>query len=211
MSEGSTRVVACDRYNSPDDARACERRVHDTPPPAGSPRAGEPSRRGLCVALIAAIAKNGVIGIDNRLPWKLPEDLRRFRELTTGHAVIMGRRTWQSIGKPLPDRQNIVVTRRRDLQVPGCETAASLAEALTLVRLPDPAFVIGGEALYRAALPVADRLYLTEIGRDFEGDVHFPLLERDHWREISREASRLDEPDGFPYAFAVYERVRTSA
>ena len=161
--------------------------MHDTPPPAASPSAGEPSPRAPCVALIAAIAKNGVIGIDNRLPWTLPEDLQRFRALTSGHAVIMGRRTWESIGRPLRDRQNIVVTRRRDLDAAGCETARSLSEAIARARLPEPVFVIGGEALYRAALPIADRLYLTEIGRDFEGDAHFPDFAREAWRETSRE------------------------
>jgi dihydrofolate reductase len=184
--------------------------VHDTPPPAASPRAGEPSCRAPCIALIAAIAKNGVIGIDNRLPWKLPDDLRRFRALTTGHAVIMGRRTWESIGRPLRDRQNIVVTRRRDFHAAGCETASSLGEAIARVHLPEPVFVIGGEALYRAALPIAERLYLTEIERDFEGDAHFPGFARDAWREISREARRLDGPDGFPYAFAAYQRIHAS-
>ena len=167
-------------------------------------------RRAPCVALIAAIAKNGVIGIDNRLPWRLPDDLRHFRALTTGHALIMGRRTWESIGRPLRDRQNIVVTRRRDFQAAGCETAPSLADAIARVHLPEPVFVIGGEALYRAALPIAERLYLTEIGRDFDGDAHFPGFARDAWREISREARRLDGPDGFPYAFASYERIHAS-
>lgn len=166
--------------------------------------------RAPCVALIAAIARNGVIGIDNRLPWKLPDDLRRFRALTTGHAVIMGRRTWESIGQPLRDRQNIVVTRRRDFHAAGCEAAPSLAEAIARVHLPEPVFVIGGEALYRAALPIADRLYLTEIGRDFEGDAHFPGFARDAWREISREARLPDGPDGFPYAFTAYERTHAS-
>jgi dihydrofolate reductase len=168
-------------------------------------------RRAPCVALIAAIAKNGVIGIENRLPWKLPDDLRRFRALTTGHAVIMGRRTWESIGQPLRERQNIVVTGRRDFRAAGCETASSLAEAIARVHLPEPAFVIGGEALYRAALPIADRLYLTEIGQDFEGDAHFPAFARDAWREISRETRRTDGPDGFAYAFADYERIGASS
>ena len=204
-------MVACDRYNDWDDARCCERRVHDTPPSAASPRAEAAFPPAPRVALIAAIAKNGVIGIDNRLPWKLPEDLRNFRALTVGHAVIMGRRTWESIGAPLRDRQNVVVTQRRDFRAPGCDTAASLEAALALVRLPEPAFVIGGEALYRAALPVADRLYLTEIGRDFEGDVRFPVFARDAWRELSRRTQRVDGPDGFPYAFVVYERIHAGA
>ena len=185
--------------------------MHDTPPPAASPRAGAPSRGAPCVAVIAAVAKNGVIGIDNRLPWHLPDDLRRFRALTAGHAVIMGRRTWESLRAPLRDRQNIVVTRRSDFRPAGCETAASLAEAIARVRLPEPAFVIGGEELYRAALPIAQRLYLTEIERDFEGDVSFPPYAREAWREITREPQRLDGPQGFAYAFTEYERIRADA
>lgn len=164
-------------------------------------------RRTRCVALIAALAKNGVIGVDNRLPWRLPEDLQRFRALTAGHSIIMGRKTWESIGRPLPGRQNIVVSRQRDLRAPGAEVAPTLAAALAIAALPDPVFVIGGEALYREALPSATRLYLTEIQRDFAGDASFPDFARDSWRETAREARRSEGADGFDYAFAEYERV----
>ena len=160
-----------------------------------------------CVALIAAIAQNGTIGVDNRLPWRLADDLRRFRALTSGHSIIMGRKTWESLGKPLPDRQNIVVTRQREFRAPGAEIAASLAAALAAVSRPEPVFVIGGEALYREALPLADKLYLTEIHRDFEGDTRFPGYARSAWRETLRETHRADSPDGFDYAFTAYERV----
>ena len=180
--------------------------MHDTPPPAASPRAGTPRLPRL--ALIAAVARNGVIGVDNRLPWRLPDDLKRFRALTIGHTVIMGRRTFESIGSALPGRQNIVVTQRQDLHPPGCEIAASLSHAIALVTLPEPAFVIGGEALYRAAMPLADLLFLTEIDRDFAGDARFPDFARDAWRETTRELRRQDEPGGFRYAFAAYERIR---
>jgi dihydrofolate reductase len=179
--------------------------VHDTPPSTGSPRAPGPDRSPRRIALIAAVAKNGVIGVDNRLPWRIPEDMRRFRALTTGHSVIMGRRTWESIGKPLPERQNIVVTRTQGLSAPGVEFAHSLDDALERVRLPAPAFVIGGEALYREALPRAELLYLTEIRRDFEGDARFPDFDRTAWREMSRERA-LDDAGGFAYHFAAYER-----
>lgn len=159
------------------------------------------------VALIAAVAKNGVIGIDNRLPWRIPDDMKRFRALTIGHSVIMGRRTWESIGKPLPERQNIVVTRRRDRSAPGIVFAHSLDEALERVRLPAPVFVIGGEALYREALPRADFLYLTEIEREYEGDARFPDFDRSAWRETSRTIARaLDDSGAFAYHFAAYER-----
>jgi len=164
-------------------------------------------RSGPRIALIAAVASNGVIGADNRLPWRLPEDMQRFRALTTGHSVIMGRRTWESIGRPLPGRQNIVVTRAAK-SASGIEFAASLDQALELARLPDPVFVIGGEALYRDALPRAQLLYLTEIESDFEGDAHFPAFDRSEWRELSRTAERaLDDAGGFAYHFAAYERL----
>jgi len=153
------------------------------------------------------VARNGVIGVDNRLPWRLPEDMKRFRALTTGHSVIMGRRTWESIGKPLPGRQNIVVTRSNRVAVDGVEVERSLDTALARVRLPEPAFVIGGESLYREALPRAALLYLTEIDRDFEGDARFPDFDRSLWRETERTGPRaLDDPGGFTYYFAAYER-----
>ncbi|MDQ2961925.1 MAG: dihydrofolate reductase [Pseudomonadota bacterium] len=181
--------------------------MHDTPPPAASPSAPEPSRVPR-IALIAAVARNGIIGIKNRLPWRLPEDMRRFRALTTGHAVIMGRHTWESIGKPLSERQNIVVTHRMLRSTPDVEFATSLEDALARVRLPDPAFVIGGEALYREALSHADLLYLTEIDRDFAGDARFPEFDRARWRETARDArTALDEPDAFTYYFVVYEKT----
>ena len=134
--------------------------------------------------------------------------MRHFRALTVGHSVIMGRRTWESIGKPLAERQNIVVSRAPHRSVPGAEIVYSLDEAIGLARLPEPAFVIGGEALYREALPRADLLYLTEILRDFDGDARFPAFDRSQWREISRTEHRaLDDAGGFAYHFAAYERL----
>ena len=159
------------------------------------------------LALIAAVARNGVIGVDNRLPWRLPDDLKRFRSLTIGHSVIMGRRTFESIGAPLTGRENIVVTRRHDYHPVGCKIASNLADALVLATLPAPAFVIGGEALYRAAMPLADTLFLTEIDRDFAGDARFPDFARELWRETARELRRQDEPGGFGYAFTEYQRI----
>ena len=181
--------------------------MHDTPPPAASPSAGQAALPSPRIALIAAVARNGVIGVANHLPWRLSDDMRRFRELTLGHSVIMGRRTFESIGRPLPGRQNIVVTSSSELTAGGCDIARSLQQALARVAMPEPAFVIGGEALYRAALPLADTLYLTEIDRDFAGDARFPDFDRQAWRETSRELLRQDEPGGFRYAFAVYSRV----
>jgi dihydrofolate reductase len=159
------------------------------------------------VALIAAVAQNGVIGVDNRLPWRLPADMRRFRMLTTGHSIIMGRKTWESIGRPLPERQNIVVTRQRDFRAPGADVAPSFRAALGMATMQEPVFVIGGEALYREALPLASRLYLTEIQQDFSGDARFPGYVRSAWRETLREAHRKDDPHGFDFAFTAYERI----
>jgi dihydrofolate reductase len=158
------------------------------------------------LALIAAVARNGVIGDRNRLPWRLPEDLRHFRALTIGHAVIMGRKTWESLPGPLPGRQNIVVTHDPRYAAAGAEIAPSLDAALALVRLPPPAFCIGGGELYRGALPRAATLYLTEIDRDFAGDATFPPFDPADWPETSGESRRGDGPDAFAYRFVT--RVR---
>jgi dihydrofolate reductase len=156
------------------------------------------------LALIAAVARNGVIGANNALPWKLPADLAHFRALTTGHAVIMGRKTWQSLGRPLKDRQNIVVTREPAFRAEGAQVAASLRDALAVASLPPPVFCIGGGELYADALPLASAMHLTEIDRDFEGDVRFPAFDPRQWRVESRE-ERVAE-DGMRYAFVTYER-----
>jgi len=158
------------------------------------------------VCIIAAVARNGAIGRGNSLPWRLPEDLKRFRRLTLGHAVIMGRKTFESIGKPLVGRKNIVVTRSREWTRSGCEVAYSLEAALAAVEEPRNAFVIGGAEIYALALPRAWRLYITEIESDFDGDAFFPAFDRSRWREASRERHAPSEPDGFGYAFVEYER-----
>lgn len=162
------------------------------------------------LALIAAVAANGVIGSDNALPWRLPEDLKRFKALTLGHPVIMGRRTFESIGRPLPGRRNIVVTRNADWRAEGCETAASLEAALAAAGAAgEEVFVIGGAQLYAAALPLARRLYLTEIRHAFEGDARFPTLDRGAWQEMAREHHR--STDGLEYDFVIYERSPPAA
>jgi len=156
-------------------------------------------------SLIVAIAANGVIGRDNRLPWHIPEDLRWFKRTTLGKPVIMGRRTWDSLGRPLPGRVNIVLTRREGWSAEGAVVAESLDRALALAEAYAPAteaMVIGGAEIFAEALPRAGRLYLTEIGRAYEGDTVFPAFDRAAWVEISREAH-----DGDPaYAFVVLER-----
>ena len=157
------------------------------------------------LSIVAAVASNGVIGARGALPWRLPDDLRRFRALTRGHAVIMGRRTWESLGRPLADRQNIVVTSHGSSVAPGATWVPGLDEALAAVALPAPAFCIGGAVLYAAALPRATTMHLTEIARAFDGDVSFPPFDRGEWREVAREAHVAD--DGLAYAFVDYRRV----
>lgn len=157
------------------------------------------------VAIVAAVAANGVIGRDGALPWRLPADLRHFRALTLGHAVVMGRRTFESLPAALAGRQNIVVTSDRAYRAPGAQTAPGLDAALALATLPPPAFCIGGAALYREALGIARTLHLTEIERAFDGDVRFPAFDRHAWIEVARER-HADEAAGFAYAFVRYER-----
>jgi dihydrofolate reductase len=156
------------------------------------------------LALIAAVASNGVIGRDGKLPWRIPEDLRRFRSLTTGHAVIMGRRTWDSLPHALPARQNIVVTRRPRFHAEGASIAGTFEQALAQVELPPPAFCIGGGEIYRVALAHAQTAFITEIARAYEGDATFPPLDPREWRETARE--QREGEDGLPYAFVTYER-----
>jgi dihydrofolate reductase len=160
--------------------------------------------------LIVAVAANGTIGARNALPWRLPEDLKRFKALTTGHTIVMGRRTWNSIGRPLPERQNVVVTRDRSFVAPGAEIAHSLDEALALARLPEPVYVIGGADLFRLALPRANVVHLTEIDRAFEGDTFWIPLDPGQWRETKRESHR-QPGDGLGYAFVTCERVSDEA
>jgi dihydrofolate reductase len=159
------------------------------------------------ISIIAAVADNGVIGSDNTLPWRLPEDLRRFKALTLGHPVVMGRKTYESIGRPLPDRRNIVISRNAAFSAEGCETAASLDAALAACTgTTDEVFVIGGEQIYVAAMAHAERLYLTEIKAGFQGDAYFPGFDRNTWRETAREAGRTES--GIDFAFVVYERIQ---
>ncbi len=144
-----------------------------------------------------------MIGRDNRLPWHLSDDLKRFRALTMGHHVIMGRRTWESIGRLLPGRTMVVVTRNPGYAVPGCLVAHSLGEAVRMAGNDPEVFVIGGAELYREALKIAARVYLTEVHAEVEGDARFPDFERAAWREVSREAG--SDP-ALPHDFVVYER-----
>lgn len=158
------------------------------------------------VSLIAAVAANGVIGSDNTLPWRLPEDLKRFKALTLGHSIIMGRRTHESIGRPLPGRRNLIVSRNPAYRAEGCETVTSLEQAIAKSGASaDEVFVIGGAQIYAEALPLAYRLYLTEIQRAFSGDAVFPDIDKSRWKEAARE--RHVAPDGLAFDFVTYERA----
>ena len=157
------------------------------------------------IALVAALARNRVIGADNRLPWHLSEDLQRFKALTLGHPVVMGRRTFESIGRPLPGRRNLVVSRDAAFSAGGSEAFGSLSAALAACGAAETVFVIGGAQIYALALPLARRLHLTEIDADFAGDAYFPEFDRGEWIESSRE--RRHAGAGFDFAFVTYERV----
>ena len=163
-------------------------------------------REGLRVHLVAAVASNRVIGASGKLPWHLPEDLRHFKALTYGHPVIMGRRTWDSLGKPLPGRDNIVVTRSAQFEAPGASVASSFEAAPALCADLPVAFVIGGGELYLAALAYADAMLVTEIQGDYEGDARFPDFDRSAWLESERVSHSSAE--GLRYDFVRYERIR---
>lgn len=165
------------------------------------------------IALIWAMARNRVIGRNNTLPWRLPADMRHFRELTTGHPVLMGRRTFESLGRPLPNRTNIVVTSDRLYTAQGCLVAHSLDEAFALAvpHLPpnDPEiFVIGGAQLYTQLLPRADRLYLTLVETEVEGDAWFPEFDQTNWQETLRLTHSADEKNPYACVFQTLERKK---
>lgn len=159
------------------------------------------------IALIAAMTENRVIGRENRLPWRLSADLRRFKSLTMGKPVIMGRKTYESIGKPLPGRSNIVVTRDPDYRAQGCRVVHSLEQALEAAAGHDEVMVIGGAQLYRQTLDRAERMYLTLVKTELDGDTLFPQIEMRHWRELERESHRADEKNEYDYDFVTLERV----
>ena len=156
--------------------------------------------------LVVAAARNGVIGRDNGLPWRLPADLAHFKRVTLGHPILMGRRTWDSIGRPLPGRQNIVLTRDPGFRAVGATVVHSLAEARTAAAGADRLMVIGGAELYRAVLADADVLHLTEVDADIEGDAHFPPWHREEWQEVSREAHPADQRHAYAYSFVTLRR-----
>ena len=166
------------------------------------------------LALIVAMAKNHVIGINNNLPWHLSEDLKYFKRVTMGKPIIMGRKTFESIGKPLPGRTNIVVTRNANYQVEGVKVvhslkaAMELCESIAVIDGCEEAMVIGGAELYQQALPLADYLYLTDVHAEVEGDAFFREFDRSDWQEIARENFRAVEPNPYNYSFTVLEKIQ---
>jgi dihydrofolate reductase len=159
------------------------------------------------LSAICAMSQNRVIGKDNQLPWRLPADLRHFKKITTGHPIILGRKTFESIGRALPDRCNVVLTRDVDFAAPGCVVVNSIQTALSAVSYSDEAFVIGGALLYQQILPKVQRLYLTEIHQDFEGDAFFPELDKKDWHEMERIPHGPDEENPYSYSFVILERI----
>lgn len=161
----------------------------------------------MLVALVVAMGRNRVIGRDNALPWHLPADLRHFRAVTLGKPVVMGRRTHESIGRPLPERTNLVISGDAGYRAAGCVVLTSLEAAYEYCRDSAEVMVIGGASLYRQALPRAQRIYLTEIRQDFAGDTVFPELDASAWREAARVDHPADDKNPYPYSFIVLERA----
>ncbi len=166
----------------------------------------------MTISLIAALTRNHIIGKDNRLPWHLPDDMKYFMQTTKGHVVIMGRKNYDSIPekfRPLPNRTNIVITRQKDLRAPGCAIVHSLEDGIGLARLANEKelFIIGGAEIYRLAMPIANRLYLTEIDAELMGDTRFPSIDTQQWKEVSRVHHMPDERHAHPFDFVVYDRL----
>lgn len=157
------------------------------------------------VSIIVAADENNVIGKDNGLIWHLPDDLKFFKEKTNGHAIIMGRRTFESVGRPLPNRTNIVITRDKNFNPEGCVIVNSLEAALEIASGDDEPFIVGGEQIYRLALPFTDRVYLTRIHHSFEGDRYFPELGAE-WKTVEKTEHGIDDKHAYSFTFISYEK-----
>ena len=160
----------------------------------------------MIISIIAAMGKNRVIGKGNALPWKLPADMKHFQDITKGKPVIMGRKTFESIGKPLPNRINIIITRDENYKVDGCIVAHSIDEALKAAGSPEEVMIIGGAQVYKEFLPRANKMYLTLIEADFEGDAYFPKYNVEEWEEIAYEEHERDKDNQYNYRFLVLRR-----
>ncbi len=160
------------------------------------------------ISLIVAAATNNVIGRDGGLPWHLFEDLKRFKRLTTGKPIIMGRRTYESIGKPLPDRRNIVISSREGLEIDGCEVVASPDAAIELTADDEEVMVIGGGGVYAQMLPMADRIYLTRVHASVDGDTYIPEISEDEWQVVDEQNFPADESRQYGFSFVTLDRLR---
>ena len=159
------------------------------------------------ITIIAAIAKNNALGKNNDLIWHLPADLKRFKKTTTGHHIIMGRNTYESIGKPLPNRTTVIITRNSDYKAEGCIIVDSLEKALEVSKNDATPFIIGGAQIYKQAISIADKLDITEVHHTFDADVFFPEIDKNIWKESSRELFKADEKNKFDYSFVSYSKV----
>ena len=162
------------------------------------------------ISIIVAASTNNVIGREGDLPWKLSDDLKRFKRLTMGKPIVMGRRTWDSIGRPLPGRQNIVLTGQAGFNAPGCDVVTSPAEALAAAANANEIMIIGGSQVYALFLPKASRLYLTRVHAEIDGDAYFPDIDAGQWRLVDSEAHEPDDVNQFAYEFRTYERTDRS-
>jgi dihydrofolate reductase len=159
------------------------------------------------ISLIVAMSRNAVIGKDNRLPWHLPADLKRFKELTMGHTIVMGRKTWASIGRPLPGRRSVIVSRNPDFHADGAVVAHTLDAALAASPDDNEIFIIGGEQIFRLAMPHANRIYLTIVQADVEGDTFMPAIDPGQWRKTFSEAHAVSESNPLAWQFEIHERI----
>ena len=166
----------------------------------------------MIISQIVAVSLNNVIGVNRGLPWHMPSDLKYFREKTLGHHIVMGRRNYEAEGKALPDRVNIVLTRNPDYQIPDGMVVHKLEDAVEIARKAGESelFIVGGEEIYRLAMPFTDRIYLTRIHVEVEGDTFYPGLDMKIWKEVSRISNKKDDRNPFDYDFLVYERLRKS-
>lgn len=160
----------------------------------------------MTVSIVVAIAENNAIGKNNQLLWHLPADLKHFKQITTGHTIVMGRKTFDSIGRPLPNRRNIVVTRTAGLQIPGAEVTHSIAAALALCTEEGEVFIIGGSEIYTSALSLTDRVYLTRVHASYDADAFFPEIDFDTWKETDIEKHLPDEKNHVAYTFSTLLR-----
>ncbi|ARK31945.1 dihydrofolate reductase [Halalkalibacter krulwichiae] len=159
------------------------------------------------ISFIVAMDRNRAIGVNNQLPWHLPADLAFFKRVTTGHTIVMGRKTYESIGRPLPKRRNVVLTQNKDFRVEGCDVVTNVNEVLHLSKQEDECFIIGGTQIFSLFWEHVDRLYVTYIDEEFEGDTFFPEIEKEKWELVSVTEGIVDEKNRYPHEFRVYERV----